>query len=256
MKRMRIMGLCLVAVFALVAAASSSASATTPTYYECAKAAKSGKTYTGGYNNSTCTEVNAKGEGKYTLQPGRGKDKVFKGKGGAATLYTPAVGGEVKCGASKDEGYINATFNGQEKVLVSFSKCTTSGKKCTSAGAKAGEIKTNPLEGSLGYISASGPKVGIDLTGEGGKPSASFDCEGLEIVTSGSVIGEVTGDINTIDASYTDAFTVNGSGVQVPTSFEGGPLQVLESTINGGGPFESGEATTTVNKGEKLEIKA
>ncbi len=250
MKRMRIMGLCLVAVFALAAVAVSSASAA-PTYYECAKV-KGGK-----YEDKACSKLagSEKGE-KYELQPGRGKNKAFKGKGKAATLYTPAVGGEVKCGTSKDEGFINASFTGQEKVKVVFGKCTSLGKNCSSPGAKKGEIKTNPLSGTLGYISKTGPKVGVSLTGEGGKPSAEFNCEGLEIVTTGSVIGEITGDVNKFNKESTDTFVVNGSGVQIPTKFEGGPTEVLESTINGSGPFESGEETTVVNKGETLEIKA
>ncbi len=246
MKRMRIMGLCLVAVFSLAIVAASSASAT-PTYYECAK-------MTGGKYEKGCGKEG--GKGGYALVPGRGKNKAFKGKGGAATLHTPAVGGEVKCATSKDEGFISASFTGQEKVKVIFGKCTSLGKNCSSPGAKKGEIKTNPLEGALGYISKTGPKVGVDLTGEGGKPSAEFNCEGLEIVTTGSVIGEITGGINTFSKESTDTFTVNGEGFQSVKNFEGGPTQVLESTINGSGPFESGEQTTTVNKGESLEIKA
>jgi hypothetical protein len=250
MKRIKIMGLCLVAVFALAAAAAASASAA-PTYYECKKGAKG----SGIYSDKKCSVNVGPGNGKYTLVPGRGKNKVFKGKGGAATLYTPAVGGEVKCATSKDEGFVNASFTGQEKVKVTFGKCVSLGKNCSSSGAKKGEIKTNPLSGTLGYISATGPSVGVSLTGEGGKPSAEFNCEGLEIVTTGSVIGPVTGDINTFSKESTDTFKT-ASGVQVPTKFEGGPKEVLESLINGSGPFESGEETTAKNKGEELEIKA
>jgi hypothetical protein len=256
MKRIRIMGLALLALFAMAAVASASASAT-PTYYECAKAAKVGKTYTGKYNDKNCTEANAKSEGKYELKEGLGKGKEFKGVGKAATLHTPAIGGEVKCTGSKDAGY--ATAHGQDKVSVTFSGCTSLGKKCTSAspkGKKAGEIVTNLLEGKLGYISSSPLKVGVSLTGEGGLPSADFTCEGLEIVTTGAVIGQITGDINAISKESTDSFTVAPSGFQTVTSFEGGSTEVLESLVNGSGPFESGEETTTLNKGEALEIKA
>jgi hypothetical protein len=259
MTRIKIMGLCLIAVFAMAAVAAASASAA-PTYYECAKAAKVGKLYTGNSNNSTCTEANAKGEGKYNLQPGRGKDKAFKGKGGAATLHTPAVGGIVECGASKDEGYVSSSFTGQEKVKVTFTKCKSESKACNSPGAKSGEIKTNPLSGTLGYISKSGPVVGVSLTGEAGHPSAEFECGtgagALKIVTTGAVIGEITGDTNKISKEATDSFSVTGGGQQSVTSFEGGPTEVLESSINGSPELESGEATTTVNKGEALEIKA
>jgi hypothetical protein len=256
MKRMRIIGLAIVALFAMAAVTAASASAT-PTFYECAKAPVVAKKATGKYNNATCTEENVKSEGKYELKAGVGKGKAFKGTGKAATLHTPAVGGEVKCTGSKDEGF--NTLTGQSKVKVTFTGCTSLGKKCTSispAGKKAGEIVTNPLEGKLGYISSTPVKVGVSLSGEAGKPSAEFGCEGLEIVTTGAVIGEITKDINAISKEATDSFTVNGSGFQTITSFEGGPEEVLSSTINGGGPFVSGEETSTLNKGEALEIKA
>jgi hypothetical protein len=257
MTRIKIMGLSLVAVFAMAAMAAASASAT-PTFYECAKAAKVSGKYTGKYNNAACTEVNGTGEGKYELQAGVGKGKAFKGKGAAAVLHTPAVGGEVTCKGSKDEG--KNTLTGQKEVKVTFTGCASLGKTCNSAGAKSGEIKTNPLAGTLGYISATGPKVGVSLTGEAGKPSAEFACGtgagSLNIVTTGAVIGEITGDINKISKEATDAFTVTGGGLQTVTSFEGGPLEVLETSINGSPNFESGEQTTTLNKGEALEIKA
>ncbi len=246
MKRMRILGLCLVAVFAMAIVAAASASAA-PTYYECAKTV-------GGKLEKGCSKEG--GKGGYALVPGRGKNKAFKGKGGAATLHTPAVAGEVKCSTSKDEGFISSSFTGQEKVKVIFGKCISLGKNCSSAGAKKGEIKTNALEGTLGYISKSPLKVGVSLKGEAGADSADFNCEGLVIETKGAVIGEITGDVNAFSKESTDIFTVNGEGFQSVKSFEGGSTEVLESEINGSGPFESGEQTTTVNKGESLEIKA
>jgi hypothetical protein len=256
MKRIRIMGLALVALFAMAAVAAASASAT-PTYYECAKVAKVGKFFTGGYNNSTCTEANAKHEGKFELKEGLAKGKEFKGTGKAATLHTPSAGGEVKCAASKDAGY--AIEHGQDKVVVTFTGCVGLGKKCTSTtpkAKKAGEIVTNDLVGKLGYIHTSPVVVGVSLTGEGGLPSAEFSCEGLEVVTTGAVIGEISKDVNAISKESTDSFLVNESGLQAVTSFQGGAEEVLESTFNGSGPFESGEETTTLNKGEALEIKA
>jgi hypothetical protein len=257
MTLMRIMGLSLVVVFATGALAAASASAT-PTFYECAKAAKVGKFYTGKYSDKLCTEPNVKSEGKYELQPGLGKGKAFKGKGAAAVLHTPAVGGEVTCKGSKDVGFNTAT--GQEKVIVTFTGCISLGKPCNSPSGKKGEIKTNPLAGSLGYIAKAGPKVGVSLAGEGGKPSAEFACGtgagSLTIVTTGSVIGEVTGNVNKINKESTNAFTVTGEGFQTVTKLEGGPLEVLESSINASPNFESGEQTTVVNKGEALEIKA
>jgi hypothetical protein len=257
MRRIRIVGLCLVAVFATTAVAASSASAALPELYECAKAVKVGKVYTGKYNDKKCSEKNEAGTGKYELQPGVGKGKVFKGKGKVATLHTPAIGGEVTCKTNKSEGK-NSSPTTQSGVVAIFKTCTSLGKKCTSAGAKVGEIKTNPLGGVFGYISKAPLKVGVDLTGEGGKDSADFTCEGLVIETKGSVIGEITGNVNSFNKTTLNNFVVTASPafVQVPTKFEGGPTQVLQTIVNGSGPFESGQQAEVTVKGEELNLKA
>lgn len=259
MKRIRILGLCLVAAFALSVVAASSAVAA-PEFYECHKLTT--KPYTGKYSDKKCTKEATEAEkaegkkNKYELQPGVGKGKVFKGKGGVATLHTPAVGGEVVCKTFKDEGKIG-TPSTQEKVVSIFTKCVSLGKNCSSPGAKSGEIKTKALKGSLGYISKTGPKVGVALSAETGSILAEFSCEALEIVVTGSVIGEVA-PANTFTKTSTDSFTVTGEGFQTVTAFEGEPAKshILLSAINGSGPFESGQQATATNKGEELNLKA
>lgn len=257
--RLKIMGLCLVAVFAMAAVVSASASAAEPAFYECAKL--TAKPYTGKYTDKKCSKEATSGEiaegkkNKYELQEGVGKGKVFKGKGGKATLHTPAVGGVVECKSFKDEGKI-ATPTTESKVVSTFTSCTSLSKKCTSPGAKAGSIVTNNLKGELGYINKAKKEVGVLLSPETGTVLAEFNCEGLEIVTTGSVIGTQTGDINTFSKSSTNTFAVNGEGFQVVKNFEGGSTHVLESLINGSGPFESGQEASALNKGEELEIKA
>jgi hypothetical protein len=263
MRRMKMMGLCLVALFALTAVAVSSASAASPAFYECAKLAKNPTTkkYEGKYSVKTCateaspTEQTEGKKNKYELKEGIGKGKQFKGKGGAATLHTPAVSGEVVCKSFKDSGFINSPTT-EDKVISEFKTCTSIGKKCMSPGEKAGTIKTNSLKGELGYISKSPLKVGVVLSPESGSVLAEFNCEGLTVVTSGSVIGEQKGDINVFSKSSENVFSVTGGGVQTVTKFEGGATHVLESVINGSGPFESGQQAEAANKGEELEIKA
>jgi hypothetical protein len=259
--RLKIMGLCLVAVFAMAAVVSASASAAEPAFYECAKL--TAKPFTGKYTDKKCSKEASPGEiaegkkNKYELQEGIGaKGKAFKGKGGKATLHTPAVGGVVECKSFKDEGHI-ATPTTENKVVSTFTSCTSLGKKCTSPGAKAGSIVTKNLAGELGYINKAKKEVGVLLKPESGTVLAEFNCEGLEIVTSGSVIGTQTGDINTFSKSSTNTFAVNGEGFQVIKKFEGEATNhVLESLINGSGPFESGQEASALNKGEELEIKA
>jgi hypothetical protein len=261
MKRIRILGLCLVAAFSLAIVMASSASAALPEVYECHKLTV--KPFKGKFTDKKCTKAATKAEeeagktNKYELQPGIGKGKVFKGKGGKATLHTPAVGGEVTCGGFKDEGKLTSPTE-QAKVLSIFTKCVSLGKNCSSPAAKKGEIKTHLLKGTLGYISKTGPKVGVALQAETGSILAEFNCEGLEISVTGSVIGEQTGNINVFNKTTSDVFKVNGEDLQEPNHFEGEAPKshVLLSLINGSGPFESGQEATAVNKGEELEVKA
>jgi len=259
MRRMKMMGLCLVALFALTAVAVSSASAAEPAFYECHKLTS--KPYTGKYTDKACTkeataEEKAAGKkNKYELQEGTGaKGKGFKGKGGKATLHTPAVGGEVTCKSFGDSGNIT-TPTTEGKVVSEFKTCESLGKKCSSPAAKAGLIKTNPLKGVLGYINKSKKEVGVALSAETGTVLAEFNCEGLEIVTTGSVIGTIA-SVDVFTKTETNVFAVNGEGFQAIKNFEGGANQELLSKINGSGPFPSGQQAEAVNKGEELEIKA
>jgi hypothetical protein len=258
--RLKMMGLCLVAVFALTAALSASASAAEPAFYECHKLTT--KPYKGKFTDKKCSvaatpEQEAAGKvNKYELQEGIGaKGKPFKGKGGKATLHTPKVGGVVECKSFKDIGSI-ATPTTENKVVSTFTSCTSLGKKCTSPAAKAGSIVTNNLAGELGYINKAKKEVGVLLKAETGSVLAEFNCEGLEIVTTGSVIGTQTGDINTFSKSSTNTFAVNGEGLQQIKNFEGGANHELLSLINGSGPFPSGQEASALNKGEELMVKA
>jgi hypothetical protein len=95
MKRIRIMGLALLALSALGFAAASSASAALPEFYECKKVTVK---YSGVWNKGCLVEGkhnNSLKENEYEKVSGIGKaaTKLFKGKGGTATLHTPAVGG-------------------------------------------------------------------------------------------------------------------------------------------------------------------
>ncbi|HEX4483248.1 MAG TPA: hypothetical protein VH081_05630 [Solirubrobacteraceae bacterium] len=263
MRRMKMMGLCLVALFALTAVAVSSASAAEPAFYECHKLSKNATTkkYEGKYSEKKCskeaspTEQAEGKKNKYELQEGIGsKGKGFKGKGGKATLHTPAVGGEVTCKSFGDVGKV-ATPTTESGVISEFKTCESLGKKCASPGEKAGTIKTNSLKGVLGYINKGAKTVGVALSPESGSVLAEFNCEGLEIVTSGSVIGTIA-PVNVFTKAEFNVFAVNGEGFQSIKKFEGGSNQELVSSINGSPPLASGQQAEAENKGEELEIKA
>ncbi len=208
MRRLKLMGLCLVAVFALTAAAAASASAAVPTWYECAKAEKVAKTYpTGEYSNKECTAAEA--GGKYRLKEGLGKGKAFKGKGGTAVLHVKTWLGDdtVECEKSKDSG-TPVLPNLEKEVTVTYSKCKaldSATKACTSAGAKKGEIKVTGLKGELGYVEESPVAVGLKLESEAHPgPSgelAKFNCgeeHELEVTLIGGVIGVQGKDVNVV----------------------------------------------------------
>jgi hypothetical protein len=250
MKRYRIAGLCLVVVFAIAALVTASASAAGPEYFECAKVAMK----TGNFSDKSCTVASVPGKGKYELQPGIGKGKTTKGKGGKNRHVVPAVGGEVSCASFKSVGKLTSPKT--STIKITFQKCVALSKKCTSAGQNPGTIVTSQLLGELGYISKSPLKVGMAYTSEAKGAYAEFNCEGLEMKVTGSVIGEVTGNINTVSAESESNFELTGGGEQFYTSFEGGPQQVLLNEVNGSGPFKSGLGGRAREKKEKLMVKA
>jgi hypothetical protein len=256
--RLKIMGLCLVAVFAMTALVSASASAAEPAYFQCTKLTV--KPYTGKYTDKKCSKLATEKEqsegkkNKYELQEGILKGAAYKGKGGKATLHTPAVEGEVTCKSFADVGKHGSPTT-EEKVVSTFKTCESLKKKCLSPGQKAGTIVTKPLSGVLGYINKSKKEVGVALKAETGSVLAEFTCEGLEIETTGSVIGTVS-PVDVFTKTENQVFQVNGSGFQAVKNFEGGPNQELLSKINGSGPFPSGQQAEAANKGEELEIKA
>jgi hypothetical protein len=238
---------CLLAAVLIAAIAAASAAAVEPAFYECKFIGKGKGNFAKGCKAH-------KAGGGYELVEGIGKGKPFKGKGGSATLHTPAVKGEITCSSFKDEGVMSSPTT-QRRIVSVFSGCSTLGKKCSSPGQKAGVIKTFNLAASIGYISRAEHTVGADLVPETGKRLVEFSCEGLSVIVEGSVIGAVT-PVNTVSKVANVSFTVNGEGFQTIQKLEGAPKDVLLSTLNGSGPFESGQQCQAVTQGEELELKA
>jgi hypothetical protein len=282
MKCIRIPGLVLVAVFAIAAITAASASATNPSWYECAKE-EGGKFVKG------CAHEAGGGEkGGYTVKPGVGSGKEAKTKGGAGALHVvipaPKEGekehpsGDIKVKCEKLKGVIKPVLpKGVVKVALSFSKCSALGAPCQS-GEKKGTVVTNSLSGELGDLE-EGPEgpggVGILLRAEAGPetPLASFTCTELaSTVVFGSVIGLQEGNINHFAKETTTTFSV-GPFLGEPfagykplvnrTHFAGEPAgsHYLVSAITEAGSEETnmlpaGQEGTGTNKGEKnVEIK-
>ena len=261
MTRIRIVGLSLLAVFAVSAAFVSSASAAMmPEYKVCTKAVpkESGK-----WNTKTCTgeSKGGKKEGGYELTAwNTGKKTSFKGTNGKSTLYSYIKGfgvvGTVTCAKAKNVGQITGPDSGE--VVVTFEKCTSSGETCTSAGApKAGDIVTFKLNTLNILVNPTEVATRVEGAGPGGK-SAEFKCGAEEISTTGNADGELKGDVNVVSKSSSQVFAVNAGGEQVINAEEGGTEgeDTLDTTVVGVGAFNSGEETTSALKGEAMEVEA
>jgi hypothetical protein len=289
MRRFKIVGLCLVAVFALSAIASATASAELPEVVQCVKAAKVGKKYTGHYNDKKCTSKDEAGEGKYELEPWNlgsktektgkgGKLKKFKGKSGTAFLEVVGLG-PVTCSKGADEG----EFTGPKTVgniNVTFTGCELNKIKCESEGAKVGEIKTTTLKGEIGYFderfeTAVTKGVAIKLSAQSGVLLAEHvSCGSILFQVKASVIGEVEPPYNTFTKEVKLKFQ-QSSGHQAIRRLEGEPIpeeeiehvgaptetgSILCTELWGGsgwnGCLQSAQSGEATNKGEELELKA
>jgi hypothetical protein len=202
MKRIRMAGLCLVAVFVLGAVMAGSASAASPEFKTCVKAVEKlpNKTYKDGeYSDKGCSKAEA--GGKYKLAAWNEGKKNFKltGKGGKGVniQYIPSsetIIGDTECSSEKISGEVTGAKTA--KFTTEYKGCKTNeGKNCNSAGEGKGKIKTNTLEGELVPQPGSKEGVGILVFNEAspGGVLAAYNCEGLEVSAAGAVMGEVDG---------------------------------------------------------------
>jgi hypothetical protein len=228
MRRMRMIGVGLAALFALVVMASS-ASAAQPVFYGVAE-----------LNKEVKTPIKQSG--------------TF----GASFLEGNVSKAQITCKKGTSTGEVVGPTKSTNNIAV-FEECETGGLKCTSAGEATGVIKTAKLDGVLGNVSATLPGIRVFKEGEGGKTPksgalAEFNCGGVAaVVVKGSVIGSLSGaQGKTVEegkfvTSGKLTFAQSG-GVQKYLKFltgecggnanDCGPEQ-LESNTNGGA-FEKG----------------
>jgi hypothetical protein len=252
MKRIRMMGLALVAVFAFSAMVASAAQA--GEYGTCVKTVKVNKKYTGNYTDANCTVVNAKHEGEYEWAPTPVGSHI-KTTDTSTTATLKSALGSVVCKKSKSTGEITGPKTDTE--IVTFETCETSKKKCTSvqAGEKVGNITTYLLDTSLidhGEKGLSGKEpvegeVWTQFVSSEHEPyQAQFTCVGVPGVfeVSGSLSGVNTINVNKMSTTGTVTFTEKG-GEQ--------DLILTDTALGFTGPSE--EITIGKTKGPKMEIK-
>jgi len=143
MNRLRLIGLCIVAVAATSAmmAASASALAPEPEYGRCIKKAK---VEGSGFSDSKCNKGVAT-KAKYEWLPGAVKKGQTTLNTTGGTLETINKLG-VHCASETSTGEY---FGSKEvkNIIVKFKKCESAAFTCTSPGKEVGELETKTLEG-------------------------------------------------------------------------------------------------------------
>jgi hypothetical protein len=260
-KRMSKVSLCLAVVVALSACAATSAAAELPEFKVCGKATKIGKTHIGRYDNGRCSVVNAKGEGKYELDSWEAAKKTtFRSKSEPASFdsYIEGFGivGTVTCKSSRDSGQIVGPK--EATTTLTFSRCKSGGESCTTEGQKVGTIETAPLTETFSLTRIGEEYAPVDvIKPHEGDPFFTMSCGAESVRTTGSVIGEVTGDINAISRTWTELFSVNASGEEMIQEVEQEPgvKHILLTEVVGVGSFGSAMALTDTVRGESFELE-
>jgi hypothetical protein len=119
--------------------------------------------------------------------------------------FTPAPGGariaefasehyEISCGGGNSAvGRVHDTKSG--RITMTFTECKRTkplpAVACKSAGKAAGEIVTQELGFTLGYLSAANKAVGVSAKSVAGKGFAHFECGGASFVISGRAVGSI-----------------------------------------------------------------
>jgi hypothetical protein len=256
MTRIRLIGLALLAGLVMSATATATASAETipPELGECLETtpAKSGE-----YTNAGCTKkVGTPKTGKYewSEKAGAGKEGFTFASRGAVTIETVGKG-KITCkkGVSSTQGKYVGQFEA-EAMKVTFAECEdfVLKAKCQNT-ATAGEIVINTLS-KLGVIAPK--EIGVDLVAPPPATAlAKYECGGVEIIITGSVIAKETAT-NKMLKTFTQDFKA-AKGIQKPTMFEGEPEDVLtvevpaQKTIKQAGLT----ATLTISNSSPLEIR-
>jgi hypothetical protein len=183
---------------------------------------------------------------------------TFVSKSGASTLEAGEVA--IKCLESKAEKGEITSAKMVSKLVVTFTGCEaeTEGKKCKPNG-ETGTIKTNELQGELGYTNKTEKKVGLDLkpttASENIFVNLSAKCLPLEHnAVENGVIGQIT-PINTLSKSGKLEFKISSRKQALKEIELGGKkvksvltvFEIIEAPL---------ETLQTIEFGSEIEVKA
>jgi hypothetical protein len=249
MRSIRTVGLCLVAVFVLSAAAVASATPASPEIGRCVKVAPK----TGHFTTDECKkEAKETKLGEWEFEPGAIKNK-FTGAGGEATLETVhAV--KVICNAEASAGEFTSDST-VGNIEVTFTGCTSNGFSCSTAGSGAGEVVTNALAGDLVW-EKFGKDAAIDLFPASTELFVEFNCGPANAKVKGSVMAKLP--VNKMETKVEQKFSAK-KGKQKPEYYYNAADEKIKDVLIskiGGTEFEqAGQTVTNVQTDEEaLEV--
>ena len=253
MRSIKVLGLCLVAVFAFSAVAAASAFAEgQPTFKVCGAAAKEGSKYTGKYTNKECTteasptEITEGKKNKYELKEVTAGTK-YTGKSKTTTLDAKSTTGATEAVVcTKDTAQLEVTGPSSFAETVTFSKCEANGNK-----HEACTIPATTVSGELYYVNAAETEAGLFTSSPTGE---DFKCGASAINEKGSLIGGVANTSTGVTFAYKmsgghqehRAFWIDGSEVfsenytNLASEVEG---EVYESPLTGEEAFKAKEVS-------------
>jgi len=165
----------------------------------------------------------------------------------AMTLQT--VGGfKVKCKADTDKGEVTGPVTAL--VRITFTGCTSGAARCQGPNGLPGEITTEQLLGTLGYVTRQPKVVGLDLSNPTGGPMVVFFCgEDVRVSVFGSLIGRLTPLNKTLaPGELMHLAFAQKEGHQAIRMLLGGPVDVPMTSVLGGPLQESGVASSDLLK--------
>ncbi len=264
MRRVSVVGVCVLALCALNAVVGTGASAALPEWGRC-------KAGAGVFNNAGCTVGGAAYKWFTTIA---NKNFTLVSSGGM-TLTTPGYI-TIECASGTGSGKFKAAASITEvhKVRLVWTGCIVpgyAGSTCENAGP--GEIVTNYLKGPVGFINNAPIEVGQELVAEQkNHPWAAFTCHWA--FTSSVVLGKpekkphfnaaiLTFNPFTQYDNMASVFEVRFSqagGSQIPQDFvpATGPYNLEISFLGTTGPWEKTGLSEALDlkAAEPVEVKA
>jgi len=275
MKRMRIVGLCLVAVCALFAFTGTAfATEGSLEYGKCNKTAVG----SGKFKNAGCTKNATTFETKKFEWESLKTAVKFESNKKAETanaVLESVKGTEISCKGQKQtkEGEYGPGAHEVKNVVGEFDGCEALGGSCQS-GAESGKINTLKLHGEPGLVTPNAKEEknidGNDLRGQTSEFLAEFSCSGAPVLVRGGVVvkasaaGKAT--TNKMLNKVTVEFVATKPGKQVPEEWtpQGTGVsnskhekikEFLEGSVAKGAFEQSGQSLITIQKTVPKTVK-